>query len=362
MASDGPPVDLADLHVRPVQAAEEARHQDLMQAHHYLGFLPKIGETLWYVATYREEWVALLTFSAAAWKCGVRDRWIGWDVRRQYARLKLIASNSRFVILPGWHRRNLGSKILSLCHKRLGPDWQARFGHPLVLVETFVDPRRFHGTVYQAANWVYLGNTRGYRRVRGGYSRTADGPKKVFVHLLQAGARAVLASPSLPPGYHTGVPKMTLTADHMRSLSQCFTDIPDPRRAQGRRHRLSVVLALAMGATLCGMRGYLAMAEWAKTLGPRARERFGCRRQQGRYVVPSESIIRDVLTRVDPSRLDQALHRWNSQYGRGDSSLAIDGKTLRNAVDAQGHQTHVLSVVGHESKSCYTQKKWGPCR
>ena len=209
---------------------------------------------------------------------------------------------------------------------------------------------------------MYLGHSRGYRRVRGGYRRTADGPKKVFVHLLQAGARAVLAQPALPPGYRTGAPKMKLTADHMRALPQFFADIPDPRRAQGRRHRLSVVLALAMGATLCGMRGYLAMAEWAKTLGPRARERFGCRRQHGRYVVPSESIIRAVLTRVDPSCLDQALQRWNSQYSRGDSSLAIDGKTLRNAVDAQGHQTHVLSVVGHESKSCYTQKKWGPSR
>ena len=71
--------------------------------------------------THREEWVALLTFSAAAWKCGVRDRWIGWDVRRQYERLKLIANNSRFVILPGWHRTHLGSKPLSFCPQRLGP-------------------------------------------------------------------------------------------------------------------------------------------------------------------------------------------------------------------------------------------------
>jgi len=118
-----------------------------MQAHHYLGALPKIGETLWYVASYRSEWVALLSFSAAAWKCAVRDRWIGWDYRHQYDRLKLVANNSRFLILPDWHRPNLGSRTLALCERRLPSDWQERFGHPLLLVETFVDPERFHGTV-----------------------------------------------------------------------------------------------------------------------------------------------------------------------------------------------------------------------
>ena len=360
--AEPPHVNLGELAVRPVERAEEARHQALMQAHHYLGALPKIGETLWYVATYRGEWVALLTVSAAAWKCGVRDRWIGWDVRRQYARLKLIASNSRFLILPGWHRRNLGSKTLSLCQKRLPEDWRTRFGHPLVLIETFVDPQRFQGTVYRAANWVYLGQSLGYRRVRGGYSGTPLAPKQVFVTALQADARVILAQPVLPPSYHIGAPTMRLQADHMRSLPECFADIPDPRQAQGRRHRLAVVLAIAAGATLCGMRGYQAMAGWAKSLGPKARERFGCRRKDGAYVVPSESIIRAVLIRVDPEALDRALQRWNARYGPVDESLAIDGKTMRNAIDGAGHQTHVMSVVGHTSKTCYTQKKSAPGR
>jgi hypothetical protein len=83
-----------------------------MQAHHYLGALPKIGETLWYVATWREAWVALLSFSAAAWKCAARDRWIGWPFRHQYARLPLLANNSRFLILPTWHRPNVASRTL----------------------------------------------------------------------------------------------------------------------------------------------------------------------------------------------------------------------------------------------------------
>ena len=79
-------LNLEELRVRPVERSEEGRHQELMAAHHYLGSLPKIGETLWYVATYHSEWVALLSFSAAALKCAARDRWIGWDFRHQYDR------------------------------------------------------------------------------------------------------------------------------------------------------------------------------------------------------------------------------------------------------------------------------------
>ena len=355
-------MNLKELRVRPVGRSEEESHRQLMAAHHYLGFLPKIGQTLWYVATYDGEWVALLTFSAAAWKCAVRDRWIGWDFHHQYdyERLKLIANNSRYLILPQWHRPNLGSKILSLCQRRLATDWQERFGHRLVLLETFVDPR-FQGTVYRAANWSYLGLTRGYRRTRQGYSATVQSPKKVFVRALQSDTRTVLSQPLLPSPYRQGVAKIMLSAQQMRSLPDFFIDIADPRRAQGRRHPLTAVLAIACGAILCGMRGYKAIADWAQSLGPKSRERFRCRRVHGSYLVPSESIIRDVLIRVDPADLERALRRWNQAYGQDDTRLAIDGKTMCNALDAQGHQTHVMSVVGHHTKACYTQKKSPLC-
>ena len=135
------------LHVRPVERSEEARYREEMARHHYLGNLAKIGETIWYVATCGEQWVAQLSVSAAALKCGVRDRWIGWDFRTQYGRLKLIANNSRFLILPDWHRPNIGSRVLALLERRIASDWPARFGHPLLLLETFVDPRRCHGGV-----------------------------------------------------------------------------------------------------------------------------------------------------------------------------------------------------------------------
>ena len=156
-------MNLKEVLVRPVRAFEEERYQELMEEQHYLGSLPKIGETIWYIATWRDEWVALLSFSTSAWKCAVRDRWIGWDFRHQYDRLKLLTNNSRFLILKDCHFPNLGSRVLSLCQNRLRQDWQASFGHSLLLLETFVDPQRFRGTVYKAANWVYVGDTKGFR-------------------------------------------------------------------------------------------------------------------------------------------------------------------------------------------------------
>jgi hypothetical protein len=348
---------LSEVLVRPIHPFEEQRFQKLMQEHHYLGALPKISETLWYVATFADQWVSLLSFSAPALKCSARDRWIGWNFRHQYDRLKLVTNNSRFLILPDWHFPNLASRILSLCQKRLPADWQAIFGHLVLLIETFVDPQRFQGTIYKAANWIYVGDTKGFHRTRQGYSATAQSPKMVFVKPLKSNAQALLSRPILEPAYRIGGPKIMLSAQQMQSLPDFFADIPDPRRAQGRRHRLSTVLAIAAGATLCGMRGYLAISDWAKSLRQKARERFGCRYQNKRYIAPSLSIIRDVLIRVDPVQLDRALQRWNQAYGQQDESLAIDGKTMCNAIDDQGHQAHIMSAIGHQSKTCYTQKK-----
>ena len=353
-------MDLREVVVEPVAADDEGRYQRLMQAHRYLGALPKIGETQWYVARWRREWVALIGFSAPALKCRARDAWIGWDFRVQYDRLHLVTDNSRFPILPGWHRPNLASRLLSLCERRLVSDWPKRFGHPLLLLETFVDPSRFRGTIYRASNWLCLGHTRGYRRVQGGYSATPTTPKLVFARPLNPNARVRLTKTVLDPIDRHGGPRIMLAADTMRALPMFFADIDDPRRRQGRRHPLPTVLAIATAATLCGMRGYKAMAEWADDLTQRARERFRCRRYDGRYAVPSESIVRNVLVRVDPAQLDRALQRWNDAHGTDDEVLAIDGKTLCNAIhqDQDGPcQTHILSAVGHRSQTTHTQKK-----
>ena len=241
--------------------------------------------------------------------------------------------------------------------KRLPHDWQERFGHPALLLETFVDPSRFQGTVYKAANWTCVGLSKGYRRTTKGYSGVSS-PKMIFLKPLQKDTQSLLSRTDLDPSCRNS--RLMLSADQMYSLPRFFADIPDPRRAQGRRHSLPTVLAIATAACLCGMRGYKAMADWAKSLSQRARERFGCRIEKGRRAVPSESIIRNVLIRVDPGHLDRALKGWNEVYGKEDKSLAIDGKTMCNAIDDNG-QAHIMSVIGHETKTCYTQKKWGAC-
>ena len=247
--------------------------------------------------------------------------------------------------------------MLALCERRIAQDWQERFGYPLLLLETFVDPQYFHGTIYRAANWLYVGDTRGFRRTRQdsrqGYSSTPQHPKRVFLRPLTAHAQTQLSQPTLNPFYCHGAPKIMLTAEQMRSLPQFFADIPDPRRKQGQRHSLATILAIATGAILCGMEGYKAISGWAQDLGPKARERFGCRRRNGVRQVPSCTTFRETLIRVDPDCLDRTLQGWNAQFAEEDEGLAID---------EEGRQAHIMDVAGHESGLCHTQKKSLPCR
>ena len=348
---------LNQISVSPILKQEESKYLQLLEKYHYLGAIPKIGETLWYVATYQAQWIALISFSAAALKCTARDQWIGWSYRHQTGRLKLIANNSRFLILPAASKQNLGSRVLSLCLKRLSDDWVEKYRHPVLLVETFVDPERFHGGVYRASNWQAIGYTRGFRRTTKGYSTQTEQIKLIFVKPLHRRTQAVLSQPQLSHHFNLGEIKMKITTQQMRSLPSFFKDINDPRRSQGRRHRLSTVLGIAAGAVLCGMRSYEAIFDWADSLTQKSREHFRCRYEKGRYSIPSLSIIRDVLVRVDPHELEAAFIAWNKAYAQDDESLAIDGKVMCNALDEKGRQTQIMSAVGHNTGICYAQKK-----
>jgi hypothetical protein len=351
---------LKNIKVRPVRKDEETRFKDLLARYHYLGFVPKIGETLWYVATIEETWLCILSFSVSALKLKRRDDWIGWGYRRQSGRLKLVVNNNRFLILPPHRYPNLGSRVLSLCLKRLSDDWLELFDHRILLVETFVDPRRFHGTVYRASNWVCIGETEGYRRKRRSYVYTGN-RKLIFVKELHRGARRLLSQHRLDEEFITRE-IMTIKAEHMKALPDCFSNISDPRRSAGKRHSLKTILAISTAAILCGMEGYKGIWDWAKSLSQRARERFECRIENGQYVIPSEYVIRNVLMRVDPDQLDQSFQRWNETYAVEDETLAIDGKTMKAAIDSDGKQVHIMSAVGHHTKVCYTQKKLVRCQ
>ena len=151
-----------------------------------------------------------------------------------------------------------------------------------------------------------MGLTKGFRRTATGYSAQPQTPKQVFVRALHPRARQRLSQPILDPRDHTEEhPTMTLTAEQMRALPESFSAVRDPRRAAGRRHPMRAVLAIAAGATLCGMRGYKAIGQWAQGLGQKGAQRIGCRRDPDtrEYLIPSVSVIRDVLMRVDPAAL-----------------------------------------------------------
>ena len=189
---------LQQLEVRPAEPHEVQRWDKMVNEHHYLGFKKLVGESLKYVAHIHGEWVALLGWATASFKCGRRDEWIGWTKEQQWRRLVYIANNSRFLILPGVEIANLASKVLSMTLRRLSADWQSVYGHPVVIAETFVDQSRFLGTCYRAANWRQLGQTRGFGRNGGKYYHHGES-KTVYVYPLRRSAKQLLTSCFLSP-------------------------------------------------------------------------------------------------------------------------------------------------------------------
>ena len=170
----------------------------LMERFHYLGKGPLCGAQIRYlVRSSRHGWVGALAFSAAMWRLKARDNYIGWTEAARHANLHHVVCNSRLLILPGVHVPNLASHVLSLCMARLIGDWTVRYGYGPVLVETFVDPHRFSGTCYRAANWLWVGQTVA-RPTAYPNGKVADGPKDIYLHPLKRNWKQLLcAEPSV---------------------------------------------------------------------------------------------------------------------------------------------------------------------
>lgn len=156
---------------------------DLVHTHHYLGYRKLLGRRLKYIAFIEQRAVAALSWSAAARKLRVRDHFIGWDEPQRRQHLHHLVSNSRFLIPPWVKIPNLASHVLSLNIKRLNRDWTERFGYPLWMLETFIDPHRFQGTSYKAANWTLIGETAGFGKQGIGYVHHGR-KKEVYVYVL----------------------------------------------------------------------------------------------------------------------------------------------------------------------------------
>jgi hypothetical protein len=182
MAVDSRPLrttlsQLEPLQIRQVRHSPQARLFDaLVEAHHYLGYTPPVGEHLKYLICSKDRPIACLAWSSAPRHLGPRDRFIGWSSEARRRNIRYLAYNARFLILPWVEVPNLASHLLGRMAKRVPADWQALYGHPVYYLETFVDPQRFRGTCYRAANWIALGLTTG--RGKDAPSKKPNRPRK----------------------------------------------------------------------------------------------------------------------------------------------------------------------------------------
>ena len=187
---EGPLRSLQPVRVQPVlSTGSEARlFQFLLQRYHYLGHRNCVGENLKYLARDREgRPLACLLFGSAAWKSAPRDQWIGWNAQQRRRHLSRLTNNTRFLILPWVRVPHLASYLLGQATARLSADWQQKYGHPLYLVESFVEPPRFAGICYRAAGWVPVGLTTGRTRNDDGL-RPRSACKAIYLKTLRPDA------------------------------------------------------------------------------------------------------------------------------------------------------------------------------
>lgn len=154
--------DLGMLEIRQVRRTpDEAMFNALMQQHHYLGYTQPVGEQLKYMVFAQGRPIACMAWSSSPRHLGSRDKFIGWSKSARLANIKMLAYNTRFLILPWVTVPHLASHLLGRIARRLSSDWQTVYAHPIYFLETFIEPERFRGTCYKAANWTLMGVTTG---------------------------------------------------------------------------------------------------------------------------------------------------------------------------------------------------------
>ena len=379
---------LHSLVVRPIVPSERERFDETLRAEHWLGD-SLVGEVMRYVAVENGRWCALLGFGSAALCVRSREELLGWSDAQRYRRLRYITNNQRFCILDGHRRPNLASQVLSATLKRLSSDFQTRWGHPVVMVETFTDPSRHLGTCYQASNFTKVGMTSGYSRKAGHFVHHGD-QKVYWARYLHRNAVRLLSSdfdhPLLSPRRTMNAIDMNrLDLDSAEGLLARLESVPDPRDPRGIRHRLAVILSIAVLATLRGATSLVAIGEVAAELPEEALARLSP--ATGHYVAPEESTIRRMCKAVDANTVDLVTNAWIAdqvrsgrlapdqaataelaaivemdentdldQYDDRDpvgegavllDAIAVDGKTLRGARLDKNRQVHLLSAMTH---------------
>jgi len=342
-----------------------ARCDQAIVEHHYLHRVSLVGEHLRYALVYKGRWLAVATWSAASFHIKDRDQFIGWSPEQCRRRRALLANNSRLLVMPGCHSPNLISRFMKLMLGRLSPDWQEGWGHPIALVETFVDPRYYTGTAYKVSGWCHLGKTAGWKRDADDFYEKNDAPKQIWVRELVKKACVKLRAPQLPADWakveETSSVRCAAKAPEIRSLMESLLkEVPEFRRAQALAYPLPGLICLMVMAGAQGvMRGPQDLADYADTLsqGQLRALRFRADPHTRDIRCPKKTTFTRILHEVDDDLIERVLLRWQDQIlgPPQDRIVIFDGKKVRhagveivNAVDSKGR---FLGSVITDSKS-----------
>ena len=345
--------ETGELKVRLVRADEVAWYNELMKDHHLLGVAAS-GRVLRYVAEAGGQPVVLGTFGSSAWRLPVRDQHVGWTGEQRAARLERVCSNQRLCVLPAaGGLPHAASRSLGAMLRALPGDYEAAFGVRLMAVESFTDPATHAGTVYKACNFTAVGATAGYGRTRGrDYYEFHGQPKTYWLYELAPGGIAALAA-----GFDAPVLAGRRTPDFNRlqvsgerGLLDYLAQVADHRKPKGKSHELASILTVIVVARLCGANSVYAAGQFAASMPQEALARCGCRysKKLGRYLPPSPKTIKRAVRKTDAKAADEQMCAWLRQEnaaGRLDwRHIAIDGKTVRGAVQPDGTQPHLLAA------------------
>ena len=341
--------------VRLVREEEVGQFNFYLEQEHYLESSRLAGQSLRYVAEVDEEWVAVLTFSAPALHLKGRERWLGWSPRQRARRLGLVVNNSRFLVRPARQRYpNLASRVLGLTLRRLSADWQERWGHPVLVVESFVDESAYRGTCYRACGFEAVGPTEGFGRASRDFYQEHGQPKQLYLRELHPGARQRLRQARLPEPWAAGEAEVTgpcpFRAPALENLLDRLGALPDSRSGHGLRHKQRFVLASAAVSTLMGACGYRAFENTSKKFTQRQLRALGATpdEEDGRYYPPSDSTFQRVLNRADTVKVAHIIGAWLAAQEVGClARLAVDGKVLRGSGRHDGKPLQLLSAVTH---------------
>jgi hypothetical protein len=353
-------------HLRLLTSPEDsARCDQTIIQHHYLHNVTLVGEHLRYAFLYKGQWLAVATWSSASFHIKDRDRFIGWTAEQCCRRRRLLANNSRLWADPDSPYPNLISRFMKLMLERLSADWEERWGHPLALVETFIDPGYYQGTAYKVNGWCHLRKSAGWTRDADDFYEQHGAPKQIWVRELVKKACLMLRAPQLPPAWATveaaGPVRCTAKVQQIRSLMESVQkEVPEFRRAQALAYPLpGLVCLMVMAAAQGVVRGPQDLANYADTLSEAQLRalKFRADPHTRKMRSPKKTTFTRVLHEVDDDLVEPVLLRWQDQIlgPRQDRIIIFDGKKVRhggveivNAADSQGR---FLGSVVTQSKS-----------